>query len=673
MALPSSTLAQPDELCSELAQQLSILYSKEFLFSIWDHCSAELQQPEPTLRELHVVCVILDTILCKWPSKAQGVLNTLVFSSQVSIIELLWKAIKNSGPFHGVMGSSTTSNEWLTHLIQLADVVSLFCATYSHLLIILDDEDFFANKPLQLSEVADMVRFLKQLLFAFFWTDYQLSSNEASSPLPPSLVSTRSEAKEMDEQEEVVVSGFMRVPSGTSKGPSRLAKRATALFRQLRDRQARRSFCQPHDWLMSSIPVLIFQDEFDRGTVRAGNLIREIPFVLSFNDRVTLFYAKIEQDKRDSGAYDHGLYGGHNSVKATIRREHLMQDGYETLYNLGARLKGRVQVTFVDEHGNEEAGIDGGGLFKEFLTSLLRNAFEPKTGLFTETDTHFAYPNPNSAYSQEIDGHLNYFSFIGRIVGKALYEGIQVEPQFALFFLNKVLGKQNYTDDLESLDPVMYKNLIFLKKYDGDFKDLGLNFTIDKTIFGDNVEIELIPNGANIPVTEESVARYIYHMADFKVNREIKDQAQAFVSGMHEIVGVSLLRMFSSDELRLLVCGAPHIDIGDLKAHTNYANGYSESHEAIKWMWEALTEFDASEQAAFLRFVTSCSRAPLQGFSKLYPRFCIQHSDAGPDQETLPTASTCMNLLRLPRYFSRERLREKLLYAITSGTGFNLS
>jgi len=31
-----------------------------------------------------------------------------------------------------------------------------------------------------------------------------------------------------------------------------------------------------------------------------------------------------------------------------------------------------VRIKFVDEHGMEEAGIDGGGLFKDFMEHLVR-------------------------------------------------------------------------------------------------------------------------------------------------------------------------------------------------------------------------------------------------------------------------------------------------------------
>ena len=53
------------------------------------------------------------------------------------------------------------------------------------------------------------------------------------------------------------------------------------------------------------------------------------------------------------------------------------------------------------------------------------------------------------------------------------------------------------------------------------------------------------------------------------------------------------------------------------------------------------------------------------------PRFCIAKASA--EEARLPTAATCMNLLKLPPYESREALRDKLVYAIEAGSGFELS
>ena len=56
-------------------------------------------------------------------------------------------------------------------------------------------------------------------------------------------------------------------------------------------------------------------------------------------------------------------------TRVTIRRSSVFEDGFSYLNELGPRLKGPVAIQFIDEFGMPEAGIDGGGLFKEFLTS----------------------------------------------------------------------------------------------------------------------------------------------------------------------------------------------------------------------------------------------------------------------------------------------------------------
>lgn len=61
----------------------------------------------------------------------------------------------------------------------------------------------------------------------------------------------------------------------------------------------------------------------------------------------------------------------------------------------------------------------------------------------------------------------------------------------------------------------------------------------------------------------------------------------------------------------------------------------------------------------------------VRGFKELVPKFAIR--DAGRDNERLPTASTCVNLLKLPIYTDERILRAKLLQAINSGAGFDLS
>jgi hypothetical protein len=55
-----------------------------------------------------------------------------------------------------------------------------------------------------------------------------------------------------------------------------------------------------------------------------------------------------------------------------IRRDHIIEDGFEALNGLGEGLKERLRVLFVNEWGEEEAGVDGGGLFKDFISDLVK-------------------------------------------------------------------------------------------------------------------------------------------------------------------------------------------------------------------------------------------------------------------------------------------------------------
>lgn len=52
-----------------------------------------------------------------------------------------------------------------------------------------------------------------------------------------------------------------------------------------------------------------------------------------------------------------------------------------------------------------------------------------------------------------------------------------VELPLAGFFLKKMRNPHSDVNDLVTLDPELYRNLMFMRDYDGDFADLALTFT----------------------------------------------------------------------------------------------------------------------------------------------------------------------------------------------------
>ena len=258
-----------------------------------------------------------------------------------------------------------------------------------------------------------------------------------------------------------------------------------------------------------------------------------------------------------------------------------------------------------------------------------------------------------------------------------VFERLQCEPRFASFFLRKLLGHVNTLDDLSSLDQQLHRSLQQLRSYSPKQVDeLNLTFSVSRPRAFGSSELEavsLIPGGLSTPVTSASLVRYLHLLSDWKLNRSLHLQCRAFQHGLQSVIPRHWLSVFTAEELRLLVSGEDELDLRDLRQHTVYGSGYSATHPVILWFWQVLElDMSAADRSALLRFVTSVPRQPLLGFASLNPKLCIQRVDYHSDL-ALPTSATCMHLLRLPRYASKEQLRERLLYAVHNGIGFGLT
>ncbi|KAF5398030.1 hypothetical protein PHET_08857, partial [Paragonimus heterotremus] len=415
------------------------------------------------------------------------------------------------------------------------------------------------------------------------------------------------------------------------------------------------------------------------GWVRQVLILKEMPFVIPFERRVRLFQLLVDSSRASvqspsfSGLTATPLLeqaGQYPDVSILVRRTHLYEDAFEKLSKENERnLQSRLRVRFLNQVGVEEAGVDGGGLSREFLSDIIRSGFDPTRGFFIYTAEKTLYPNPQAAVISE--DYLKHYFFLGRILAKALYESMLVELQFAHFFLAKIASRSGGGvgfDYLHSLDPELYRQLRYLKTYTDDVRNLCLDFTLDQSTFGLSETVELKPGGRQIPVTNENRVEYMHLVAHHKLNKQIYPQVRAFMAGLNDVICIDWLRLFDADELQTLISGADTvIDIDDLKHHTVYTNDSAEFHETLDHFWSVLKDLSEADKRLFLRFVTACSRPPMFGFRDLQPPFSIQITQ---EHERLPTASTCMNLLRLPDYRDAKLLRERLLYSLHANAGF---
>ncbi|KAL7104753.1 hypothetical protein ACP275_07G002200 [Erythranthe tilingii] len=517
------------------------------------------------------------------------------------------------------------------------------------MLMIVDNEEFYdQEKPLSLTEIRLLIVILRQVLWQILWLnpiatpDFSKSANGSSA--------------------------MKRHPVEFLQ--HRVCMVASELMSQLQDWNNRREFTSPSDFNADGANE-IFMSQAMTENSRASDILKQAPFLVPFTSRAKIFNSQLATKKETNGA--HVIFTRH---RFKIRRDHILEDAFSQLNALAEEdLRGMIRITFVNEFGVEEAGIDGGGIFKDFMENITRAAFDIQYGLFKETSDHLLYPNPGSGLVHE--QHLQFFHFLGTLLAKAMFEGILVDIPFATFFLSKLKQKYNYLNDLPSLDPELYRHLIFLKHYGGQVSELELYFVIINNEYGEAKEEELRPGGKNIQVTNENVITFIHLVANHRLNIQIRPQSSHFLKGFQQLIPRDWIDMFNEHELQLLISGSVDgFELEDLRAHTNYSGGYHEDHYVIQMFWEVIRSLSLANQRKFLKFVTGCSRGPLLGFKYLEPTFCIQRTAGNASEELLdrlPTSATCMNLLKLPPYKSKQHMGDKLLYAINSDAGFDLS
>ncbi|OWF54780.1 ubiquitin-protein ligase E3C-like [Mizuhopecten yessoensis] len=717
--LPSLPTREVQDDDSDDEMDVDQLFPTDGLQKIQQDCMTFLNSPNFVQRviECHgnkmshdivsAICVVCHALMTHHHLEIHKVrlLYSLAFSK--AFIRGLWSVCTTTCNWT-VMGTEASLIQMLACGVDLSDddvqrivpLLAIFCSMFNHFLYTIHDADFYgdtkpSSMPFRLEELVPMTLVLRDTCLGVIELAHPDTRLSISEDYHEALIQAGMKDKPRQKEDEDRHNHMWAY----------LFKVTSSLVRQLYSRDTRRMFCPYNFWLSDRVsiqadkPSQIYRAQgsvFTRrpfGTMKSltktaldedgpplsntdvKNLVilTELPFVVTFEERFKILQKLIQTDRQEyQGEMTHFLSGP--SISVMIRRNYIYEDAFDKLSPENEpNLKLKMRVQLVNAAGLDEAGIDGGGIFREFLSELLKTGFDPNRGLFCYTTDQLLYPNPKSTVLME--NYTKHYFFLGRMLGKAIYENMLVELPFASFFLSKILSRHGGNLDihhLASLDPELYRNLLSLKTYEDDVVDLGLDFTTVNDDFGQTKVIELKPGGRQIAVDNHNRIEYIHLMADHKLNKQIRVQCTAFRQGMSDVLNLDWLRMFDHHELQVLISGAiTPVNIEDLQHHTNYSGGYTDSHPIIQMFWKVVQQFTNRQKRQLLKFVTSCSRPPLLGFKDLYPAFCVHYG--GNELDRLPTASTCMNLLRLPEFSDEKTMKTKLLYAVESESGFELS
>ncbi|TKA56149.1 hypothetical protein B0A53_01439 [Rhodotorula sp. CCFEE 5036] len=365
----------------------------------------------------------------------------------------------------------------------------------------------------------------------------------------------------------------------------------------------------------------------------------------------------------DGRAYfvDHNVYfrsqpplrplPGGGGCRLIVRRSNLFEDAFAEVMRLPAEeLKKRLMVSFKGEEG-----VDFGGVSREFFFLLSHAIFDPSYCLFepTEKTSYTLQINPNSGINPE---HLEYFTFVGRALGMAIFHRRFVDAHFATSIYKACLDRPIGLEDMALVDAEMFRALTWMAE--NDITDvLDHDFTTQYDSFGTLETCELIPNGAEIPVSESNKLEYIRLLCEHRLRGRVEKQIEALKHGLGEIVPLKELRVFDEKELELLIGGVETIDVDDWEKHTDY-RGFTATDPVVQWFWETVKSWPVETKSRLLQFVTGSSRLPVNGFRDLQGsdgprRFTIEKATGG-ERGALPKSHTCFNRIDLPVYGSAE-------------------
>lgn len=296
-------------------------------------------------------------------------------------------------------------------------------------------------------------------------------------------------------------------------------------------------------------------------------------------------------------------------------------------------LKKRLMIKF-----DGEDGLDYGGLLREFFFFLLYEMFN----LFYCLFEYLVYDN----YMLQINlylginfEYLNYFKFIGCVVGFVIFYCRFFDVFFIGVLYKMVFGKVVVLVDMEGVDVDFYWLLQWI--LDNDIMDVGLEmiFFIEDECFGVIVVEDFKFNGCNIDVMEENKKEYVDLMVKWRIEKRIVEQFQVFKEGFQEFIFYDLINVFDERELELLIGGIVEIDVDDWKKYIDY-RGYIESDEVIQFFWQMVRSWDGEQKSRLLQFMMGMLRILVNGFKDL------QGSD-GLRRFIIEKVGEIMNLLKV--------------------------
>ena len=291
-----------------------------------------------------------------------------------------------------------------------------------------------------------------------------------------------------------------------------------------------------------------------------------------------------EDSRRDRHRDDRPFLGRLQRQKVRIARTRLLESAVKVMELYGAS-PSVLEVEYFDEVGT------GLGPTLEFYSTVSKEFSKKKIKLWRENESNSKdeyafgkiglFPSPMSAEQAENENGkkvLHLFKMLGKFVARSMLDSRIIDISFNPTFFKigdrpsvapLSLGAVRTVDNDLANSMKLLKQFAYLKKKIDEspkltaaqkvhaaskieirgagVNDLGLDFTLPGY-----PAIELIPNGANIPVTIDTIGTYVEKVIDFTLGSGVQRQVDAFRAGFSQVFPYSALRAFTPSELVML-------------------------------------------------------------------------------------------------------------------------
>lgn len=346
-------------------------------------------------------------------------------------------------------------------------------------------------------------------------------------------------------------------------------------------------------------------------------------------------------------------------VRLNITRKFALEQSFEHLSCMDTHFaRADLTIKYIKEPRASTSNLQ-----REWFVQLNELLGSPNTGLFSlanKSDQTF-YINRHSKVLVGED-HLTFYYSAGRLLGHGLLNGNIWGFHLATPLLKIILGQPVSFADLEFFDPEEYKNLEWLRKNHGA-ESLDLDFSVTEVVNDEVVVVDLIPNGRNIPVTDENKHEYLERRFRYTLFESVSEQLYVFLKGIYEVIPQEQLMLLDPEEFDYVLCGTDVIDVDDWEVNSKY-NECIHAHPSKKWFWAFVREMPLEYKKRLLHFTTGNTRVPLGGFAALtnYNGRLAPFTIVGRELVTsrLIRGQPCFNHLELPTYVKKKELKSVL-------------